>query len=362
MRTGAQDGEAPRFKLPKTRVPEPVLRGLRGWKTDEGWLILRLHYSADPERVSEEWLHDAVQGYRGGFEGRDWLREMEIDFGAYKGEPVYPQFDPNDAVKVTKFNPHIPLLRGWDFGYRHPACVWAQLWPDGTLAYLHELYPTLNREEVPGIATGPFADLVLHETERLFPQATDRNKSAGVLDFCDPAGTQHKDASDYSSIEILQQRGIEPEWSVVGRKNRINYLRRHVEQPGRFRINPHCTLGIKAFSAAYRYPEEKTGGADREMPDLGKKVQEEPYVHIMDALEYVAACNLQIEWTPSTANKDPRQERRDVGSLAEMYLNATPADDRTDSAKGKPVDTHLEDFLSDYVGEPGDFTQAFDRY
>lgn len=352
VRRGAVDGgRGPQFKLPSTRIPEPVIPGVRGWTTGEGWLVLRLHYTADPERASDEWIKDQLKGYRGGMEGRDWRREMEIDFSAYAGDPVYPAFDATDAVKVTNYNPHLPLWRGWDFGYRHPAVVWVQLWPDNTLAFLHELYPTLDKEALPGIKTSDLVQLALTETERLFPGANNRTKTAGVWDFCDPAGTQHKDTSDFSNIEIMQQAGIDAEWSVVGRKNRVNYLRRYVEEPGAFRINPHCTLGIKALGGAYRYPEERGGGADREMPDVGKVVQEQPYIHIMDALEYVAACNLHIEW--AVRDTEEQSSQRNIGELAEMYLGISQED------PGQPVDSYLESFLSDFVGDEGDFSDAF---
>lgn len=357
MRRGVRDGAAPGFKLPKTKLPEPIIPGVRGWQTSEGWTVLRLHYTADPERTTEAWLAEHLLGYRGGMEGRDWRREMEVDFSAYKGEPVYPEFDSEDAIKATRYNPHLPLWRGWDFGYRHPAVVWAQLWPDNTLAWLHELYPTLNPDEVPGISTGPLADLAISETERLFPGSADLSKSAGVLDFCDPAGNQKKDASDFSSIEILQQKGINPEWSVVGRKNRIEYIRRYVGT-GKFRINPSCTLGIKAFSAAYRLPEENKGGADPDMPDLGKKVQAEPYIHIMDAFEYIAACNLQIEWLPTVEPSNPRRERQDVGDLAAMYLGSVQAAKDYDE-EPKPIDQGLEAFLSEFIGDEDDGYEAY---
>lgn len=350
MRKGVQDGgTAPEFRLPSGRIPTPLLPGVRGWRTREGWLVLRLHYSADPEKNTDEWKQMAVTGYRGGLEGRDWRREMEVDFSAYKGEPVYPGFDADSSVRLTEFNPHLPLWRGWDFGYRHPAVVWLQQWTDSTLAYLHELYPTLNSEECPGIDTGTMADLVIAETEARFP-------GARVLDFCDPAGNQHKDTSDFSSVEILQQKGINPEWSVVGRKNRINYLRPYIENGSAFRINPHCVLGIKALSAAYRYPEERSAGQDQEMPDLGKKVQREPYIHIIDAMEYVAACNLQIEWVPLPESRG--HKKKDIGTLAEMYLGVSKdAGDRRDMGDAVPLENYLEDFLSDHVGE--DLTDAF---
>lgn len=365
-RKGAQDadGRTVRYDLPDSTFPEPVIPGVRGWRTTEGWLVLRLHYSADPERADEGWIAEQVRGYRGGRQGRDWRREMEIDFSAYAGEPVYNYFNADESVKATRYRPELPLWRGWDFGYRHPAVVWVQLWPaseqapDGTLVVLHEFYPTLNRESTPGIKTADLAEQVLEVTAEVFPETRSEHHDAQVFDFADPAGNQTKETSDFSSIEILQQHGIYPEHSVVGRKNRIAYLRRYIEDPNAFRINPHCSLTIKALSSAYRYPEEKSGGADRDMPDLGKKVQEEPYVHLMDALEYVAACNLEIPWNPDSRR---HEEVKRVGTLDELLAHtASPFAERVETADAAAALEHeLEVSLHDLVGETGDLRDVW---
>lgn len=327
----SSDSQSFQFKLPQTRVPEPIMRGIRGWRTADQYLVLRLHYSADPA-ADEEWKKERVVGYRGGFDGSDWQREMEIDFGSYSGMPVYPQFNSTASVKVCRYNPHIPLWRGWDFGYRNPAVTFYQLWPDDTLVLLHEIFPTKDKETLPGISTGDLTRLVLADTERLFPGAGDPSSTAGVYDFCDPAGNQKKETSDFSSIEILQQFGIEAEWSAVGRKNRVDYARIYVEgthengEP-KFLINPHCTLAIEAFSAAYRYPEESKGNADREMPDVSRKIQEEPFVHIMDSFEYMVACNLEVTYPSRVGFKDDSQDQGVVTDLASAYLGSPGAAD-----------------------------------
>ena len=599
------------FRLPNMRIPKPIMPGIRGWKTSDGWMVLRLHYSADPERATDEWITQQLVGYRGGKLGRDWMREMEVDFcigpdtrvltsdlrwvkaseveegdvlagfdednspeprrwryaeverarvvrlpaywltfsdgtrvlssenhrwlngygqkwrfvttknlrtskqypsgskiikfadpweprddaftgylaasydgegslaqrtgfskttgvqqggvtvsfgqnenamldrflkcldelgfayadrvareysgvrhhhvtvtqraevlrllgqvrpsrlldkldlnswgritavdgvelvskkyageqelvalttstgtfiaeglashnSSYAGEPVYAGFDAVRSVLPTNYNPHLPLWRGWDFGYRHPAVVWAQLWEDDTLCILHEMYPTLNRDAMAGISTPDLIRMVIEQTESLFPHAG--KEATGIVeDFVDPAGNQTKETSDFSSIEHMHQFGIDPEWSVVGRKNRINYLRSYIEVPGKLRVNPHCGLTIKALSAAYRYPEERGGQVDRDMPDLSKRVQEEPYVHIMDALEYVAACRLEIAFDPSSL-RTIEEERQDVGTLAEMYLRYSGHNDRTDrsaSGGGEPGAESYETGVSELLG------------
>lgn len=308
------------------------MKGLRGWRTKDGYLVLRIHYTCDPERADKDWVQDSSQGYRGGIQGSDWQREMEIDFGSYAGLPVYAQFDKDQSVREVRYNPALPLWRGWDFGYRNPAVTFLQLWPDDTLVLLHEVFPTLDKENLAGISTADIARLVVMETDRMFPGASDTVKSAGVYDFADPAGNQKKETSDYSSIEILQQHGIDPEYAVVGRKNRIAFARPFVEgkhQDGspRFLINAHCALAIEAFAAAYRFPEDDKGAADREMPDLSRRVQEKPYIHIMDSFEYVVACNLEITYPTRTGYGKGQAEESRISDLASAYLGSTTSMD-----------------------------------
>ena len=320
VKADAADQDEYTFKLPRTRIPEPVMPGIRGWRTRDGYLVLRLHYSADPDRANKEWLKQQVVGYRGGFEGRDWQREMEIDFASYAGEPVYGEFNPTFAVKPTKYNPRLPLWRGWDFGYRNPGVIFCQLWPDDTLVVLAELFPTLDKSELPGLNTADLARMVVAETDRLFPGAQDDTETAGVLDYCDPSGVQTKETSDFSSVEHLNTFGINPEWSVVGKKNRVEYLRNYVEErheddSPKFLIHPRCTLTIKALEGGYHYPDENKGGADRDMPDTSKGEQSKPYVHLMDALEYVAACELAVEES-FQRRRDLEKPKEDDGLIA----------------------------------------------
>lgn len=348
----AGDISALSFRLPQTRVPEPILPGIRGWRTKDEYLVIRLHYTCDPERADKDWVDQTVKGYHGGLTGSMWQREMEIDFGSYSGLPIYPLFNKDHSISQVKYNPNIPLWRGWDFGYRNPAVVFLQLWPDNTLVYLHEVFPTLDKEALPGISTENMVRLVMAETDRLFPNASEPDLSAGVYDFCDPAGNQKKETSDFSSIEVLQKFGLDPEYAVVGRKNRIDYARVYVEgthEDGKpkFLINSSCPLGIEAFSAAYRFPEEDKGQADREMPDLSRKVQSQPYIHIMDAFEYVAACNLEITFPSHTGMNKKGEDEPKITDLATAYLNATEFATREVKSYPLSADMSLDDMEED---------------
>ena len=64
--------------------------GLSERITTGGMPVLRLHYSADPEKrpgteKGDHWLSQAVQGYAGGLNAPRWRKEMEIDYGAMMG-------------------------------------------------------------------------------------------------------------------------------------------------------------------------------------------------------------------------------------------------------------------------------------
>jgi hypothetical protein len=146
---------------------------------------------------------------------------------------------------------------------------------------------------------------------------------------------------------------------VVGRKSRIDYARVYVEgkhENGtpRFLINSSCPLAIEAFSAAYRFPDEDQGRDDREMPNLSRKVQQQPYIHIMDAFEYVVACNLEITYPSHVGmNKVPEKDTL-VTDLATAYLNASAATTRQVDSVPITSDNAFDDLekdIRDFIGD-----------
>jgi hypothetical protein len=85
-------------------------------------------------------------------------REYLLNWTSSDGDWFYTVFarEPRKFVK-----PEIPLLRkspilrGWDFGQRHPAVTWSQIGPDGRFRVLRNLL-------VPDIDIHSFRDLVLY--------------------------------------------------------------------------------------------------------------------------------------------------------------------------------------------------------
>jgi hypothetical protein len=100
---------------------------------------LRIHYSTDAEK-DDAWMlrHSAMYG---GVESPKWRREMEIDYSAVQGQPVYPMLC-SEHIRHRD-------IRGWsvyrviDHGIRHPTvCLWVAVSPAGDRHVFREYYRT----------------------------------------------------------------------------------------------------------------------------------------------------------------------------------------------------------------------------
>jgi len=100
-----------------------IMTGLSTRKNDNGFLAVRLHFSADERKRDPAWK----AGERPRYSQWMWDREQEIDFGAVGGKKVYDMFDED----VHTISPrHMPetwtRYRGLDHGLNNPiAVIWA---------------------------------------------------------------------------------------------------------------------------------------------------------------------------------------------------------------------------------------------
>lgn len=328
-----------------TDTPQPLQEGIKVWRTASGIACMRVHYSAEPNWRDPLWLEQVSQGYKGGRTGRAWKREMEIDFTSWAGDPVYSLFS-TASIGTPAHQPALPLLRGWDFGYRHPAVTFHQYDKSRhRLVTLDEIYPVSQSDG--GMTTVELVDLIMRYTASAYnipipsQGSTDR-----VVDAVDPAGNQKSDKSHYSDVEIMTARGLRPQFSVVGRKSRIQRLRQFIEVEGRYSIHRRCGNLTKALQGGYRYQEEGEA-ADPEMPDTSKKVQDEPYIHLIDSMEYVAAVCLDDAPARISVSERPRELPPDT-ELAELLLSL-PAEQRQRIHWGQPG---LDSYGYDYEEDP----------
>lgn len=113
--------------------------------------VIRLHYSADPDKNPDtekgrQWVEVETGKLPGGKTSLLWRREMEIDFGAGSGELVFPEFfGMEDEIVCDPFvlDETYNIFGGFDWGVRNPLSfhVYAEA-PDGTMYSVWELYET----------------------------------------------------------------------------------------------------------------------------------------------------------------------------------------------------------------------------
>jgi len=189
--------------------------------------------------------------------------ENNVDF---VGIPVYSGcFNAQLHVGSLEYNPARVIMRGWDFGFRHPACVWFQMDDDGRILVLDEM---LGKD----IALREFAQQVIGRGNRMFPDA------AYYQDFCDPAGNQKKDDGE-RSVEILKEiLGAVPINRSSPVLEGIEILRglmtHHVNGKMLFNIDKRCENLIEGFNGGYHYDDKREDFI----------VKDGYYEHLQDAL------------------------------------------------------------------------------
>jgi len=131
-----------------------LVKGLVEKRTPNGICVLRVHYSADPERAKPEWKERERRKYTS--EG-SWQREQEIVFSAGGGERLFAEILNAYGHKIIidpetsgfKPSPHWNFFGGFDSGKANPtAALLGCVDYDGTIYILREYYvPGLSPKE-----------------------------------------------------------------------------------------------------------------------------------------------------------------------------------------------------------------------
>lgn len=108
-----------------------------------GFIVVTLHYTADPRKRSPEWLKAAKQGlHPSRFE-----QEFNISYDAVMGEKVFPELKSRrheiivDSPFVDNDWPsHLQMWGGFDYGIVNPSSFHVYTIWDGTIYCLWELY------------------------------------------------------------------------------------------------------------------------------------------------------------------------------------------------------------------------------
>lgn len=263
-----------------TGEPEQVMPGVRVYQNPGNrYTCVLLRYDADPQSASFAERHE-------GLDEASFRREHGLSFETFGGKPVYRGFDPDKHVSDTKAF-HIPgqvLLRGWDFGYHHPAVVWVQVNPG------FRVLGELLGEDVP---LDEFVrDFVLPYEEAVFG-TPEEGKKRQVLDFGDPAGNQVNDKSKWTSFSVLANHGI----FVRSRKSEIGEgleILRGVIARNELWVHPRCRLLTQGFRGGYRYPEPT-----KQNPNPLKPLKDGYFDHLQDALRYLTIHQIRLRTPPA---------------------------------------------------------------
>jgi hypothetical protein len=260
-------------------------KGIARMKQDNGFTVLRLHYSADPDR-NEEWVKREKASYP---YLELWQQEMELDFISTAGKRVYPEFSMERNVADIKPERFTEIWRGWDFGYTHPAVVWTQRTHDGhfhVLASITGTDTTIQR----------FAREVLDVSDKLFPGY--KFKDAG-----DPACRQHNDKSEQTTADTLRiLYGIRMQSRPTRVADGIRLIRTMLMPRAdgfvRMKVDKSNELLIDAM----------LGGYVRDDDD--DPIKDGFYDHICDALRYVSVILFDMRTAdPIKAAKPVYRER-----------------------------------------------------
>jgi len=283
--------------------------GLREWTTDAGFHVLQIHYTADPDKRSEEWKRQARQG----LDDLGWDREFELNWSSVEGLPVFRhawESEVHVAKTPLAYLPEIPVVRGWDFGLM-PACVFSQFTPGGRWNVL---------AEVQGLHTGIRSLCRLIKAEYL-----PRFPGAKYEDYCDPAGFSQSQTDEKTCAEIMAEelgqwpnRGIQT-WTE--RYDAVSEWLRGETEDGTplFQMNSCCHILKQGFEGAYHY-REMAEGRFKEEPEKNR------FSHLQDALQYPATCNrlgqgLVLHPTPEQRGKiDCPHEWVESGAVAGMRV------------------------------------------
>ncbi len=138
------------------------MKGISRRRTKLGFNILRLHYTADPEKdpatqAGKRWYDEA----RKGMSAARWAQEFEIDYGALSGQLVFPEWDDSThVVPCRKLEPHEWTM--WMACDPHPrtphAFVWLAVNREGEMVVPFAWWPKQPQAGDPRLTVKDYAE------------------------------------------------------------------------------------------------------------------------------------------------------------------------------------------------------------
>lgn len=215
-------------------------------------------------RRDDEWYRRAVdEAADENLARREHARTAEDAFRAPEGV-YFSRFTRERNVMAAKPQASWKTWRGADFGYRHPACLWAQLAPTGQPFIVGELAPE-------SLTTDEFRDAILA-----------MDKTLGVHpreSYCDPAGKAVNVQTAESEFEILRRGGLRPKGKPSSvRDGCVRIMNALSDKQLPLIVSDSCPELIRCLTQVK---------PDKSRPDLYDQREDSPYQHLLDALRYI---------------------------------------------------------------------------
>lgn len=234
------------------------MKGLDIYKTKDGFVVAKLHYTADPEKATEAWKKETEKGYPGGVTGAAWRKEMEIDFTAFSGQLLCYHILQQYRYKIIRYNTQYGHKYGsLDWGRNNPASF--HIYTVQKEKHIHSSYEIYRR------------DTSIPEFCELIKKAPNYQELYWIS--ADPSmwNKNQETAQGLRSIaDMFADNGI----NLVKGKSRddtlaINELldRWHEldKNPARFTISPNCPKQIWEFERL-RYKQLTTAMVEKANP------------------------------------------------------------------------------------------------
>ena len=262
------EGEPPNESHWLARITDPTYEtfdpDIERWivSTYENWKNLPKSYTGSLEHMPDSWKRKYLLGYCG----------FKPD-----GTPYYTGYREGIHTADLDWMPTKELICGWDFGFRHPACIITQIDLQDRWLWLREIIGT-------DITIDRFGDYVKSQINLYYPEAN-------CIHYGDPAVIQHNDKSELTSWQILQNKGIEIHYRTSEYRLRKELIERKLAtlvngKPTLLVDRRYCKTANDGFLGGYHYPVLKD--SQKYTQEMELPFKDGFYEHIMNAAEYIA--------------------------------------------------------------------------
>jgi len=257
---------APDYKRP--------MQGVRIWLNKKNrFMVMEIHYTSDPTKRDPSYKESIMNS----MPRPKYLREYELEWDTYSGQPVYPEFGDIHILHEKPQPSHgLPLLIAFDFGLT-PAAVIAQY--EGSRLTVFKEICAVN------MGAERFLPIVTAYIRLSYPTFSDLKKNWKC--WVDPSGFNRNDNDERRTANTVGKAGFNPmpggiTWEAR-RQGVADFLSGLDKGKPTFQIyEKDCPVLTKGFKGGYHYPDKAVELAPNQLRPL-KNAASHPH----DCLQYV---------------------------------------------------------------------------